>query len=44
MFDILKTLDGLDVLDLYSGVGTLGLESISRGANSLVSVEKNKLG
>ena len=40
MFDILGTLDGFDVLDLYSGVGTLGIESISRGARSLVSVEK----
>ena len=42
MFDILGGLEGMDVLDLYSGVGTLGLESISRGANSLISVEKNK--
>ena len=43
MFDILGILDGLDVLDLYSGVGTLGIESISRGAQSLVSVEKDKV-
>jgi len=43
MFDILGNLDGFDVLDLYSGVGTLGIESLSRGANSLVSVEKNKI-
>ena len=42
MFDILGGLDGFDVLDLYAGVGTLGIESISRGANSLVSVEKDK--
>ena len=42
MFDILGALCGLDVLDLYSGVGTLGIESVSRGANSLVSVEKDK--
>ena len=43
MFDILGDLDGFEVLDLYSGVGTLGVESISRGASSLVSVEKNKI-
>ena len=42
MFDILGNLSNFDVLDLYSGVGTLGIESISRGANSLVSVEKDK--
>ena len=42
MFDILGDLTGFNVLDLYSGVGTLGIESISRGATSLVSVEKDK--
>ena len=42
MFDILGNLSNLDVLDLYSGVGTLGIESISRGAKSLVSVEKER--
>ena len=42
MFDILGPLNGFSVLDLYSGVGTLGIESISRGAESLVSVEKDK--
>ena len=42
MFDILGSLEGFDVLDIYSGVGTLGIESLSRGARSLVSVEKDK--
>ena len=42
MFDILGRLNSFDVLDLYAGVGTLGIESISRGANSLVSIEKDK--
>ena len=42
MFDILGNLDGLDILDLYAGVGTLGIESISRGADSLTSVEKDR--
>ena len=43
MFDILGDLTNFSVLDLYSGVGTLGIESISRGATSLVSVEKSRL-
>tara|TARA_Y100000814_G_scaffold276744_1_gene237198 strand:- start:23 stop:541 length:519 start_codon:yes stop_codon:yes gene_type:complete len=42
MFDILGSLDGFSVLDLYSGVGTLGIEGVSRGAASLVSVERDK--
>ncbi len=42
MFDILGSLNNFNVLDLYSGVGTLGIESISRGASSLISVERDK--
>ncbi len=42
MFDILGSLEGFSVLDLYAGVGTLGIESISRGAETLISVEKDK--
>jgi len=42
MFDILGNLEDFNVLDLYSGVGTLGIESISRGAVNLVSVERDK--
>ena len=42
MFDILGDLEGFSVLDLYAGVGTLGIESLSRNAISLVSVEKDK--
>ncbi|MCS5718896.1 RsmD family RNA methyltransferase [Herbiconiux sp. CPCC 205763] len=34
-------LDGLSVLDLYAGSGALGLEAASRGAASVVLVEKN---
>ncbi len=33
-------IDGIDVLDLFSGTGSIGIEFISRGANSVVSVEK----
>ena len=42
IFQILEPFDNLDVLDLYAGVGTLGYESISRGARSIVFVEKDK--
>ena len=31
------------VLDLYSGVGSFGIECISRGAKKIVFVEKNKI-
>lgn len=33
--------DGARVLDLYAGSGALGLEAVSRGAASLVLVERN---
>jgi 16S rRNA (guanine966-N2)-methyltransferase len=34
-------IEGAAVLDLYAGTGALGLEAISRGAKSLVMVEKD---
>ena len=33
---------GANCLDLFAGSGVLGLEALSRGANQLVFVEKNK--
>jgi 16S rRNA (guanine966-N2)-methyltransferase len=33
---------GTAVLDLYAGTGALGLEALSRGANSAILVESNK--
>ena len=35
-------LAGLHVLDLYAGSGALGLEALSRGAESVVLVEKDR--
>ncbi|OUV60921.1 MAG: 16S rRNA (guanine(966)-N(2))-methyltransferase RsmD [Candidatus Pelagibacter sp. TMED128] len=32
-----------NVLDLYSGIGSFGLECISRGADKITFVEKNKI-
>ena len=34
---------GSKVLDFYSGIGSFGIECISRGANEIVLVENNKL-
>ena len=49
IFNIIKHSNLIDVkiensfiLDLYSGVGSFGLESISRGANYVTFVEQNK--
>jgi 16S rRNA (guanine966-N2)-methyltransferase len=39
LFSLLGDLDTLVVLDLFSGVGSLGLESISRGARFATFVE-----
>ena len=41
IFDILGALDKKKVLDLYSGVGSFGIESLSRGASHLTSIEIN---
>lgn len=45
LFSSLESLDALSgakVLDLFAGTAALGLEAISRGATSLVAVEKSK--
>jgi len=41
LFNIIGPLDGMAVLDLFSGSGLMALESLSRGAASVVSIEKN---
>jgi len=35
-------LEKSNILDLYSGIGSFGLECISRGADKIIFVEKNK--
>ena len=41
VFDILKDVRGSVFLDLFAGSGALGLEALSRGAQSVVLVEKD---
>ena len=43
IFNILATqLRGAQVLDLYAGSGSLGIEALSRGAHSVVFVERQE--
>lgn len=42
LFDTLRDVTEFSVLDLYSGTGALGFEALSRGANSLVSIDNNR--
>lgn len=42
LFARLGDLEGADVLDLFAGTGALGIEALSRGAASLVSVERGR--
>ena len=41
LFSILGNLDGCSFLDLFSGSGILGIEAASRGAATVVLVEKD---
>ena len=43
LFDSIQNyIKGSSILDLYAGIGTLGIEAMSRGANKLISVESNR--
>lgn len=42
LFNALGDIEGLTFLDVYSGSGALSFESISRGAKSVISVEKSR--
>ena len=41
IYDRFNNLESKSVLDLFSGSGTIGFEALSRGAKSIVFVEKN---
>tara|TARA_B100000959_G_C14917237_1_gene597892 strand:+ start:759 stop:1283 length:525 start_codon:yes stop_codon:yes gene_type:complete len=41
MFDSLRNIKNKKVLDLFCGVGTIGIEAISRGAASVTFVDNN---
>jgi 16S rRNA (guanine966-N2)-methyltransferase len=42
VFDVLGSVYGLDILDLFAGSGAMGLEALSRGAASCVFVEAQR--
>ena len=39
LFNILQSVDGFRMLDLFAGCGIMGLEALSRGAASVTAVE-----
>ncbi len=43
VFNILQGhIEGANVLDLFAGIGTMGLEAVSRGAASVLMVERDR--
>ncbi len=40
LFNVLGDIRGLRVLDLFAGTGAIGIEALSRGAESLVLIDK----
>ena len=42
LFSSLRSVEGLAVLDLFAGTGALGIEAFSRGAQSVVFVERSR--
>ena len=42
MLQILEPFEGKIVLDLFAGSGILGIEAISRGSTTLISIENDK--
>lgn len=41
LFNILQDVEGIHMLDLFAGSGCVGIEALSRGAESVTAVEKN---
>ncbi len=42
LFNILGPLENVVMLDLFSGSGLMALEALSRGATSVISIDKNR--
>ena len=42
LFNILGSIEGFQLLDLFSGSGLMALEALSRGASSVISIEQNR--
>lgn len=42
IFDSIRTFEGLTVIDLFAGAGSLGLEAASRGAKKVFFIENSK--
>lgn len=42
IFNILFSIEGLEVLDVFAGTGSIGLEAVSRGAKRAVFVDKSR--
>lgn len=42
LFNILGDIEGLSVLDAFAGSGALALEAASRGAKSVIAIEKDR--
>lgn len=42
LFNSLGDISDLDVIDVFSGSGAIAFESISRGADSAISIEENR--
>ena len=41
IFNVLGNIEGSKVLDLFAGTGNLGIEAISRGAESVTFVDRS---
>lgn len=45
LFNLLNNridMEGIDVLDLFAGIGSISLEFVSRNSNSVISIEQNE--
>ncbi len=43
LFNILGSVDGFRILDLFAGSGIMALEALSRGAASATSIEQDRV-